>query len=297
MTIARRLLLMSAASAAVTAALALASADAVSALVRTDPAQWGRAELSAALVAAMSGIGSLGAAWHLLSAVVALAATRRPRARLARTALERWGAPLVRRIAVGALLAGVAAAPAAAAPAPGPDAPDLGWQPTSGQAESSAASTAPADPGGPESPAQGPPVPSPETSPGADSPSSPSTARGTAPVPGPSGAGGAAGGEKARDPGASSPDQGADGAPRRTEGGVAPPAAGSRESLVVEPGQSLWSISAARLGPQASTADIARAWRSLYHANEGAIGPEPGLIHPGLRLTVPEDLAPPPQGS
>ncbi|WP_143221361.1 hypothetical protein [Actinomyces denticolens] len=185
MTIARRLLLMSAASAAVTAALALASADAVSALVRTDPAQWGRAELSAALVAAMSGIGSLGAAWHLLSAVVALAATRRPPARLARTALERWGAPLVRRIAVGALLAGVAAAPAAAAPAPGPDAPDLGWQPTSGQAESSAASTAPADPAGPESPAQGPPVPSPETSPGADSPSSPSTARGTAPVPGP----------------------------------------------------------------------------------------------------------------
>ena len=263
MTIARRLLLMSAASATVTAALALASADAVSALVRTDPAQWGRAELSAALVAAMSGIGSLGAAWHLLSAVIALAATRRPRARLARTALERWGAPLVRRIAVGALLAGVAAAPAAAAPAPGPDAPDLGWQPTSGQAESSAASTA----------------------------------RGTAPVPGPSGAGGAAGGEEARDPGASSPDQGADGAPRRTEGGVAPPAAGSRESLVVEPGQSLWSISAARLGPQASTADIARAWRSLYHANEGAIGPEPGLIHPGLRLTVPEDLAPPPQGS
>lgn len=307
MTVTRRLLLVAAASAAATIALVLASADALDTLARTDPAWWGRAELSAALVAALAGIGSLGAAWHLLSALVAIAATRQPRSRLTRTALEHWGAPLVRRIAVGALLAGMAAAPAAAAESPGPESPDLGWQPTSGQSESAGI------PASPDSPA--PEEPS-GSSTGADSaasaaapdesaPSSPSGEPGTAPaVPEASSATGAAGGGNQtgggpddQAAGAPSPQDGAADPARRAEGDASPGTAGRQDTLVVEPGQSLWSISAARLGPQASAADIARAWPRLYQANREAIGPEPGLIHPGLRLAVPDSIPASDQGS
>ncbi|ARD42208.1 LysM peptidoglycan-binding domain-containing protein [Actinomyces gaoshouyii] len=276
MTVAHRLLLMAAVSAAVTLALALASADAVGVLVRADPSRWGRAELSAALVAALGGLGSLGASWHLISAAVAIAATRTPRGGLARTAVERWGAPLVRRIAVGALLAG-AAAPAAAAQPPGPDAPYLGWRPTSSQ-------TGPtATPASSDSPATDPSAPSAAPDPGAGSTPESSSAP-LAPEP-PSGGGGQ---------GAGSPRPRQDAAGSTRDAGSAPsPGTGEEAALVVEPGQSLWSISAARLGPRASAADIARAWPRLYRANEGTIGSEPGLIRPGQRLTVPEDLAPP----
>ena len=270
MTVTRRLLLVAAASAAATIALVLASADALSALARTDPTWWGRAELSAALVAALAGIGALGAAWHLLSAVVAIAATREPRNRLTRTALDHWGAPLVRRIAVGALLAGMAAAPAAAAENPGPESPDLGWQPA----------------------------------PDASAPSSPSGAPGTAPAAEPSSAGAAdgSGGQQGGGPadqafGAPSSQERATGPAQRAGGDASSGAAGHQDTLVVEPGQSLWSISAARLGPQASAADIARAWPRLYQANREAIGPEPGLIHPGLRLAVPDGITASDQGS
>ena len=308
MTVTRRLLLVAAASAAATIALVLASADALSALARTDPTWWGRAELSAALVAALAGIGALGAAWHLLSAVVAIAATREPRNRLTRTALDHWGAPLVRRIAVGALLAGMAAAPAAAAENPGPESPDLGWQPTSSQTEPAGIPAGPGSPA-PEAPSDsstgsGSAAPA-ALSPNAAVPSSPSGAPGTAPaVPEASSATGAAGGGNQtgggpddQAAGAPSPQDGAADPARRAEGDASPGTAGHQDTLVVEPGQSLWSISAARLGPQASAADIARAWPRLYQANREAIGPEPGLIHPGLRLAVPDSIPASDQGS
>lgn len=52
-------------------------------------------------------------------------------------------------------------------------------------------------------------------------------------------------------------------------------------------GESLWSITAGLLGPDATTADIATAWPRLYQANLEVIGTDPGLIHPGTLLTVP----------
>jgi len=307
MTVTRRLLLVAAASAAATIALVLASADALSALARTDPTWWGRAELSAALVAALAGIGALGAAWHLLSAVVAIAATREPRNRLTRTALDHWGAPLVRRIAVGALLAGMAAAPAAAAENPGPESPDLGWQPTSSQTEPAGIPAGPGSPA-PEAPSDsstgsGSAAPA-AAAPDASAPSSPSGAPGTAPAAEPSSAGAAdgSGGQQGGGPadqafGAPSSQERATGPAQRAGGDASSGAAGHQDTLVVEPGQSLWSISAARLGPQASAADIARAWPRLYQANREAIGPEPGLIHPGLRLAVPDGITASDQGS
>lgn len=58
----------------------------------------------------------------------------------------------------------------------------------------------------------------------------------------------------------------------------------AHESITVRTGDSLWSIAAERLGPDAALADIEVAWRELYAANRSAIGADPDLIHPGLDL-------------
>lgn len=57
--------------------------------------------------------------------------------------------------------------------------------------------------------------------------------------------------------------------------------------LVVRPGDSLWSLTERELGPQATPAQVAAAWPRLYAANRRVIGPDPDLIHPGLRLVRP----------
>ncbi|WP_445153898.1 LysM peptidoglycan-binding domain-containing protein [Arthrobacter sp. Hor0625] len=76
-------------------------------------------------------------------------------------------------------------------------------------------------------------------------------------------------------------------------GGLAPtplrdplPAHGTAEVAVRE-GDSLWSISAAALGPLASDVDIALAWPRLYAANRDIIGSDPSLLMPGQILRVP----------
>lgn len=59
---------------------------------------------------------------------------------------------------------------------------------------------------------------------------------------------------------------------------------------VVEKGDSLWSISASRLGPDATDAEIDHAWRALWQANRGVVGPDPDVLEPGQRLDVPGAL-------
>jgi nucleoid-associated protein YgaU len=54
--------------------------------------------------------------------------------------------------------------------------------------------------------------------------------------------------------------------------------------LVVASGDSLWSLAAAQLGPQASDADVDARWRALYAQNADAVGPDPDLVRPGLQL-------------
>jgi nucleoid-associated protein YgaU len=71
---------------------------------------------------------------------------------------------------------------------------------------------------------------------------------------------------------------------RATDGAAAPPPA---RSVVVRPGDSLWSLARDRLGPHATDADVAVAWRHLYRANRAAIGADPDLIRPGERLALP----------
>lgn len=63
-----------------------------------------------------------------------------------------------------------------------------------------------------------------------------------------------------------------------------PPAAGS---VLVKPGDSLWRITAQRLGPSASERQIAVGWPYWYRANRQVIGRDPNLIRPGERLTMP----------
>jgi len=56
---------------------------------------------------------------------------------------------------------------------------------------------------------------------------------------------------------------------------------------VVQRGDSLWSIAARHLGPDATAAQIAIAWPQWYAVNRQTVGPNPDLIKPGQRLVVP----------
>jgi hypothetical protein len=57
---------------------------------------------------------------------------------------------------------------------------------------------------------------------------------------------------------------------------------------VVQPNDTLWDIAAARLAPaDRSAANIHRYWQQVYRANRSVVGPDPNLIHPGMRLVVP----------
>ncbi|MEX0429563.1 LysM peptidoglycan-binding domain-containing protein [Nocardioides sp. DS6] len=87
------------------------------------------------------------------------------------------------------------------------------------------------------------------------------------------------------------PDQGA----RRQP--PAPPPPARRALAVVRPGDTLWSIAAARLPDDATDARIATAWRELYDLNHDVIGADPDLIEPGQHLTLPPSLHLPSEGA
>jgi nucleoid-associated protein YgaU len=61
----------------------------------------------------------------------------------------------------------------------------------------------------------------------------------------------------------------------------------ARDMVTVQRGDTLWSIAAAHLGPQATTADVAAEWPRWYQANRSVIGDDPDLILPGQQLTPP----------
>jgi nucleoid-associated protein YgaU len=58
--------------------------------------------------------------------------------------------------------------------------------------------------------------------------------------------------------------------------------------VVVAPGDTLWGIAAARLGPGAGDRAIAQAWPAWWAANRSTVGADPDLITPGLRLDPPD---------
>ena len=78
-------------------------------------------------------------------------------------------------------------------------------------------------------------------------------------------------------------------APGRTKAAdtVAPPGGGDDLTVQVRPGDSLWSISQERLGPNAREGRIVQEAARIYALNRGRIGGDPNLIFPGQRLLVP----------
>jgi LysM repeat protein len=66
----------------------------------------------------------------------------------------------------------------------------------------------------------------------------------------------------------------------------------SDASVVVEPGDSLWSISSERLGPDAAPQRIANDVERIYALNRGRIGPDPNLVFPGEELSLPAGGSP-----
>ncbi len=77
--------------------------------------------------------------------------------------------------------------------------------------------------------------------------------------------------------------------PERTYGGV--------RTHRVQPGESLWSVTAVRLSATGSTADVARAWPRLYRLNRDRIGADPDLVAPGTRLRLPPRTIHPHRGA
>ena len=62
---------------------------------------------------------------------------------------------------------------------------------------------------------------------------------------------------------------------------------GASSTVVVRPGDSLWSITSDQLGPNASPRQIANGVERIYALNKGRIGADPGLIFPGQELSLP----------
>lgn len=300
--------------------LAWVALDSGSTLTVIPSAWWGPVELSHGIVAAVSAAGCAAAAWHLLSSLLACAvliaegapfATRadgaerpwlRGLARAGRSALERWGAPVVRRAVVGAIAISAVSSPAMALPSTGlPD--DLGWRPT--------ATAAPAD-GGASSGAAGAPSSTSATHEASGASGETGAAGGTASAAATAGAAARAALTSQGAPTVSPSDPARSDLPALTGSTADAPSAGatsetrsagssagdgpaqteapSARTHVVRPGQSLWSVAAEVLGPGASDAEIARAWPLLHEANHAAVGDDPGLLRPGTVLVLPGSL-------
>ena len=261
----QRLTLLAAASGAILIVLGRTAHSAAEQLATVPPQSWGLSELSDAVVAGTCACGTLGALWHVVSALVALMALAGEKgpdphglggtSTLAARVLATWGAPAVRRITASALLVSLSSAPALATQETG-GGDDLGWRPTSSA---------------PSSPSSQSSTPSPPE----QSPSSASTGSGDS--------------EDASQSADSTPPGSQ--TPQPPTGPDAPPS--SSPTHTVTPGESLWSITAHLLPAGSSPARIAQAWPALYRANSEEIGADPSLIRPGAVLSVPDSLSAP----
>lgn len=213
------------------------------------------------LVVALAAVAVL--AWLLLAVVASALAALPGRAWVA----ARWVAP---RIAPGALRKGVAAvvlSGAVASAAPGAALADDGVP--HGNATTSVALSPTGTGTGPQDDVTAPdpaPLPAPRPSAGPTGISS----RDSDP-----------------DPAEGTPGPGHDGTPIGL-GPLRPPVRSSSSgTVVVRPGDCLWSLAAQHLGPEATEVAIAAEWPRWYAANADVIGDNPDLLVPGLRLRIP----------
>ena len=77
----------------------------------------------------------------------------------------------------------------------------------------------------------------------------------------------------------------------------APTEDGDARSVVVRPGDSLWSISEGRLGPDATPQRVADAAGRIHALNRARIGADPNLIFVGQELLIPPALSGGPTGA
>ena len=262
----QRLVLLAGVSGTVLVLLGRTAHGAAEQLAKVPPQSWGLSELSDAVVAGTCACGTLGALWHVVSALLALmtlptangTTPLRPggASALAAKVLQAWGAPVVKRITASALLVSLSSAPALAAQETG-GGDDLGWRPTSSA---------------PSSPSSQSSTPSPPE----QSPSSAST--------GSDDSDGASQSADSTPPGSQTP-----------QPSTSPDSQTSSTptSHTVAPGESLWSITAHLLPVDSGPARIAQAWPALYRANSEEIGADPSLIRPGAVLNVPDSLSAP----
>lgn len=75
----------------------------------------------------------------------------------------------------------------------------------------------------------------------------------------------------------------------RLTGGEVRRAADEPEHVVVHSGDTLWSIAAEQLGPEATEAQIAAEWPRWYAANRDVIGDDPSQLLPGMMLEHPDE--------
>ncbi len=74
-------------------------------------------------------------------------------------------------------------------------------------------------------------------------------------------------------------------------GGTRRTAAVSDERVVVQRGDTLWSIAARHLRPGAGNGEVTREWHRWYAANLAVIGDDPDVIRPGQLLNPPAGTA------
>ncbi|MDQ1738743.1 MAG: hypothetical protein QOE53_395, partial [Pseudonocardiales bacterium] len=65
------------------------------------------------------------------------------------------------------------------------------------------------------------------------------------------------------------------------------PSHSTTDRVTVRAGDSLWSITADRLGARPSAARVQAEWPRWYAANRRVIGADPNLIRPGASLLAP----------
>ncbi len=242
----------------------------------------------------LASAAALVLAWHLAWLIVArlarAAAVPRAARRVLAGAVFRLGTDQARALlarggaaaSLGAGLALGALGPAAWATAePPPD--DLSWgaiTQTAGPRDDD--HTVVPSPSAPSGPGRGPTsVPSPSGAiavPATPAATAPSTTGGSA-----------TGGSAAASPLPAVPTSADEGDPGRRSRDPSPPADASQPTAhTVVPGESLWTIAADLLGPDADDAAIARLWPRLHAQNASTIGADPDLIHPGQVLVLPE---------
>lgn len=75
--------------------------------------------------------------------------------------------------------------------------------------------------------------------------------------------------------------------PATTDPSAPPPASSAGTPYEVLPGDSLWSIARAHLGPGATAAQIAYLVDEIYASSATVIGADPDLLHAGTTLSIP----------